>query len=188
MNLKGKKLCGDHDYYIGDCFKGSNFFVYRLCKNPELTDCDELLVKIFNIQGWVTRDMIEYEATQMQKVSDLGISPAFIGLDFCKYDGNDTLYAFLIMEKYGDGTLEDLLKTEYATSHQEEIKQKLKELLDKLYDNGINHGDLHSGNILYKINSGSLEFKLIDFAESSELGTCEKKYTIRNNRECINVE
>jgi predicted unusual protein kinase regulating ubiquinone biosynthesis (AarF/ABC1/UbiB family) len=61
-------------------------------------------------------------------------------------------------------------------------------MLDVLYKNNMMHGDLHSGNVLYKMVDGSIEFKLIDFADSGELGTCAKTYSIRDDNGCFNVD
>jgi serine/threonine protein kinase len=172
LNIKGQKLCGEHEYYIGDCFKGATYYVYRLCKDRELTDCDEMLVKPYKMK-WVKKQDVDKEAFFMKKASDLGISPKLIGVDYCTLNGDN--YGLLLMEKYGDGTLEELFETDYPDTHPE-ITTSLRELLDKLYDNNMMQFDLHSENILYKKIGDTIEFKIIDFGNVGELS--KRRYTI----------
>lgn len=166
--LRGKKLCSDrYTYYFGDCFSGSNFWVYTLCEDKEASKCDTSLVKIRPVSKWVTREVINEEARYMELASRLGVSPRFIGVDFCSAEGLDIEdteeIGLLSVERYGQGSLTELYQTEYFREHVQEIKDKLKRILDVLYDNGIEHNDLHSGNFLYSFKNGELELKVIDF-------------------------
>jgi serine/threonine protein kinase len=166
--ISGKKLCSDrYTYYFGNCFSGSNYWVYTLCEDKELSRCDNLLVKIRPISEWVSKESILKEADYLETASRLGVSPRLIGVDFCSAEDlkidNDGEIGFISMEKYGEGSLSELFKTEYFREHIIEIKDKLKTILDILYDNRIDHNDLHSGNFLYSFKDGEIEFKIIDF-------------------------
>jgi len=116
----------------------------------------------------------------MNLAFELGVSPEFLGLQYCKYDGNE--YAILIVKHYGSGNLTDLLRYDYYEENKDEINRKLKQILDTLYEAKISHNDLHSNNFLYRMNEhGDIEFKIIDFdlAQPFEDGDI-KKYTIKN--------
>ena len=49
-SFKGKKICGDRfDLYFNEIFASSNFYVYSLCRDKELNNCDEMItLKILN--------------------------------------------------------------------------------------------------------------------------------------------
>lgn len=182
--ISGKKLCSDrYTYYFGNCFSGSNYWVYTLCEDKELSRCENLLVKIRPVSGWVTKEAINQEASYMEIASRLGVSPRLIGVDFCsaeelKIDSDEEI-GFISMEKYGEGSLTELYKTEYFREHIIEIKDKLKTILDILYENGIDHNDLHSGNFLYSFKDGEIEFKVIDFDSARPfIPGSRRKYTV----------
>lgn len=179
-NLTGKKICNDsYNYYIGNCYTGSNFFIYSLCEDKELKKCEKTLVKIYQLNKWLTDEKINIEADFMEKAYYLGVSPKLIGVDYCDY--NNKTYGLVLMEKYGDGTLQELYKNkEFISIHIDEIKEKLKIILNVLYDNNINHNDLHSKNFMYSItDTGELEFKIIDFDLANDLGDQERDYKIQ---------
>jgi Ser/Thr protein kinase RdoA (MazF antagonist) len=53
--------------------------------------------------------------------------------------------------------------------------------LDALYDENINHNDLHSNNFLYSISNGDIEFKIIDFDTAFPLTLVgDRNYKIEN--------
>jgi hypothetical protein len=163
-------------YHIGECAYSSNFYVYKVCSPSDITDCDDLLAKVYQIteKGWITEKVLETETEHMYYINSLGIAPKFYGLKFINY--NDSLYGILLMEHYGgkdlknSGTLDDLLHdlTESGydmTIDEKGIKSKIKQLLDILYDHNLQYNDLHSHNFLYKKIDDTYEFKIIDFGD-----------------------
>ena len=170
FELRGKKLCGkNNNLYFNTVYARSNFYVYSLCYDKELTNCSDILAKVYELNSWKGPQDILNEISFMEKASKLRVSPRFIGAQACNYNNKD--YYVLIMENYGNkstgnGSLTSLLLNfpDFVKMHHSEIQQKLKYILDKLYDNGIDHNDVHSGNFLYKINEdGEIDFKIIDF-------------------------
>uniref|UniRef100_A0A6C0B8J7 Protein kinase domain-containing protein n=1 Tax=viral metagenome TaxID=1070528 RepID=A0A6C0B8J7_9ZZZZ len=163
-------------YYIGECAYSGNFYVYKVCSPSDITDCDDLLAKVYKIteKGWITEKVLETETAHMYYINSLGIAPKFYGLKFINY--NDGLYGILLMEHYGgkdlknSGTLDELLHdlTESGydmTIDEKGIKSKIKQLLDILYDHNLQYNDLHSHNFLYKKIDDTYEFKIIDFGD-----------------------
>lgn len=182
MNLKGKKICGDRfDLYFNDVFSSSNYYVYSLCRDRELNDCQETLAKLYPITPWHTSSVIAKEIEYITRASNLGVTPTLIGVEQCEYNGSD--YIIIIMEKYGNGSLTDLLSNGYYEDHKEEINRQLKHILDELYDSDISHGDLHSENFLYKMkDDGEIELKIIDFDLAEPLGSNKRDYVIDDVR------
>lgn len=177
--ITGKKLCSDtHNYYIGNCFAGSNYYTYSLCEDKELTKCTSALLKIYQLNWWLNPDKINKEAAYMKRAYDLGVSPRFIAVDYCNYDGKE--YGLVSVERYGEGTLKDLYENkDFFDSHKDKIVEKLREILNILYQNNIYHNDLHSKNFLYKIDdAGELEFKIIDFDRTYDLDDHPRDYKI----------
>ena len=178
--FKGKKICGDRfELYFNEIFASSNFYLYSLCRDKELNDCNETLAKIYELGGWKTKQEIDEEAEYMQTAFNLGVSPEFLGIEYCNYNGKK--YAILIVQKYGSGNLTDLLRNNYYEENKDVINRQLKQILDTLYDNNIDQDDLHSDNFLYRINeNGDIEFKIIDFDKAKVLGSEQRKYIIDN--------
>ena len=178
--LKSKKICGDRfDLYFNEIFASSNFYVYSLCRDKELNNCDETLAKIYELGGWKKKQEIDEEAQYMQTSFNLGVAPDFLGIEYCDYNGKK--YAILIMKNYSSGNLTDLLRYDYYEENKIVINRKLKQILDTLYDNNIDHNDLHSDNFLYKMNkNGDIEFKIIDFDTTTPLNSNERNYIIDN--------
>lgn len=186
--LRGKKLC-NKDLYFKKIVNGSNYFIYSVCLDKNLTDCNKILVKVYEIKGWLRKEDVLKEGSYMKRGYELGISPELLGIEECKYDGKE--FMFLVMENYGMGCLTELVNSPYYKKHSEFINKKLKELLDSLYDNNINHNDLHSGNFLYNIEEdGSIELKVIDYDNSNELNDKKRNYIIDilESPKKINVE
>jgi serine/threonine protein kinase len=177
-NFKGKKIC-DKEIYFNKIVNGSNFLIYSACLDKSLKDCNKILVKVYEIKkrGWIKKEDIEKEANYMTLGYELGISPEILGIEECKYNGKE--YMFIVMENYGKGTLTELLKSEYIIENEEKIKKELKRILDVLYDNNINHNDLHSNNFLYDIKEDeTIELKIIDYDNSGELNEKRRNYKI----------
>ena len=186
INISGYQI---GDYYIGECAYVSNFYIYKVCtqsiENDRLTDCNELLVKVYKLQFWVTTEKVEFERDIMLKINDLNIAPRFYGLHIITRD--DSKYALLVMEHYGSGlensgTLDDLLKEDISKDSRTNIKVQIKQLLDTLYTNHYQYNDLHSNNFLYKkLKNGKYKFKIIDFEDIEQIPPdkpVDKKYKI----------
>ena len=168
LNLLGKN---ENVLLIYDSYQDNKDRELFLCKTSE------------SKLKWIKKQDVDKEASFMKKASDLGISPKLIGVDYCTLNGDN--YGLLLMEKYGDGTLEELFETDYPDTHPE-INTSLRELLDKLYDNNMMQYDLHSENILYKKIGDAIEFKIIDFGNVGEL--TKRRYTIdRQDKPQIDV-
>jgi len=180
FSFKGKKICGDRfDLYFNDVFASSNNYVYSLCKDRELNNCNETLAKIYDLRYWKKKPDIDKEAEYMRIASNLGVSPEFFGIEYCNYDGKE--YAILIMQNYGSGNLTNLLRHNYYEENEDAINRQIKQILDTLYDNNIDHRDLHSDNFLYRMKeNGDIEFKIIDFDTTNLLNSKKRNYTIQN--------
>lgn len=188
FGLRGKKLCSDrYTYYFGECFSQKSYWIYTLCEDIELSSCDKYLVKIRPISSMEHAYIINDEARYMEVASRLGIAPEVIGVDFCP--AGTQILGLILMEKYGEGTLYELYNTAYFREHTKEIKEKLKYILDILYDNGIDHNDLHSGNFLYSLKDGRPELKIIDFGNAKPfIPGSERKYKIEIGFKYLNVD
>ena len=196
FNLIGKNLCKsgdeiDEKYTFFNVFGSSNTCVYSLCKKTGATtrDCNTYLAKIWQIEGWTDLAYVRNEANFMRRASDLGVAPKFIEQRFCKY--NDKPHAIIIMEKYGIGDLTKLYTEGYYKENKEYIDSQLKSILDTLYDDEIDHNDLHSNNFLYDLDSSEKPiFKIIDFDSSEALDSSSQrnyKIEIVGSYKTINV-
>lgn len=189
FDLKGKKICNikSKKLYFGDLFAGSNFYVYSVCVGENDQKCDKYLAKVYDKprKGWKNKSDITRERNFMVKAA--AVSPKVIGYVYCLY--NDKLFAIIIMEKYGEGPLTDLLKNGEYEKNKEQIDRQLRDLLDYLYAINIDHNDLHSDNILYKKIGSKYEFKIIDFDLSRNLDERKRTYEIeiRGTRESISL-
>jgi hypothetical protein len=185
-SLRNKKICGKRfNLYFNEVFASSNYFVYSLCRDYKLKHCKETLAKVYKI-GRKTVESIEQEASFMKIASDLEVSPKFLGVEYCEYDG--VTYGILIMSHYGQGSLTQLLRNGYYDEHKESVNKELRTILDTLYDNQVDHNDLHSDNFLYRFTENGIEFKIIDFDNSMPLKQY-RNYTIEdvNSNEYISV-
>jgi hypothetical protein len=177
--LVGKPLCNENSKYIIDTYyKGSNFELYSVKDNPNL------LIKVYPIKSWITEDYVENEAYFWKIASELQVAPNYITHTICPsfiidQRGVEKKYGFLIIEKYGIGSLTDLIIKGIYETNKEEINKKLKYILDTLYDNNIDQGDLHSNNFLYDIIDGEIIIKIIDFDMAKLLESKKRNYTIR---------
>ena len=172
--MRSKKICkniNNPEYgYIGDIYAGGTYYVYNVCIDPDCNILSPVLAKIYPLDKHnKTIEEVNKEVNYMLKAFELGITPDIINLLICEYDSTE--YAIIIMEKYGDGTLTELLKMPLYEMYKLEINLQLKTILDILYSNNISHNDLHSDNFLFKFNRDLLgnilneppEIKIIDF-------------------------
>ena len=183
MNFIGKTICNTK-YIIDTQFsKGTSGTIYNIKDNKKL------LVKIIEIRNYNNREQALREIGFMTKASALLITPKIYNVKFCKL--NCKSYVFIVMEKYGDGTLEDMFSAfnemnfnRYKNDNLlQNIGKSITKLFDKLYSVNIFHGDLHAQNILFKLSkSGNLQFRIIDFGYSKKASNYE--YFNRENN-CI---
>lgn len=180
--LKGTKICGERfDLYFNEIFASSNYYVYSLCKDKELNDCNEIIAKVYEMSRYGKKQKeIDEEVKYMVNASKYGVSPEFLGIEYCTY--NEIQYAILIMQKYGNGNLTHLQGLPYYKANEVSIKVQLKQILDTLYNNKINQGDLHSDNFLYRMTENEgIEFKIIDFDKASHFPSSKQRnYIIEN--------
>lgn len=178
FELTRQQVCDD-TFYFNNVFSASNYYVYSLCTDKELTDCDNILAKVYHVNRMKRVKSINTEAEFMEQASRLGVSPTFLGLRYCMY--NNKPYAVLIMSKYGDGNLTTLLNNGMYEQHKDEIHAGIIHILDTLYDHNIDQNDLHSDNILYKMNEqGQIELNIIDFDNAIPLNRRPRTYRIEN--------
>lgn len=170
--LKGAKLC-DERYEIGEIFSSSNFKIYRIHDHPNL------IVKVYPIEYWINVDYVENEAYFWRRASELGVAPRYISHSICPDFIDKKTYGFLIVEKYGKGSLTDLIVSGLYDEYKEIIDKLLRHILDILYENNIDQNDLHSNNFLFDIVDSKIEIKIIDFDSAQALGTRKRNYRIR---------
>jgi serine/threonine protein kinase len=196
-DILGEKICNStHTYYIGKFFTGSNYLIHSLCEDKTQNKCEESLVKIYKLYkrgGHTKIKNVEKEYLFMDKAFSLGVSPEVISVDFCYFKDKYELkkekrgkelttepnYGLISLKKYGEGTINNLYleNKELFNEHKLDIKKKIRDILDKLYENNISHNDLHAKNFLYKFKNNIIEIKIIDFDLSTNTVT-DKKYDI----------
>ena len=171
-NLKLKNLCNNDIYYFNDVFNKATHYVYGIC-NKETGECNKVLAKVYNIDipKWIpegiahvwnkTKKEVETESKYLKIASDLGVTPNYIGTYYCNYNDND--YGIILFEHYGDGSLTDLYDNGEYEKHKYSINSQIKVILDLLYDNKLDHNDLHTDNFLYKKIGYNYLIKIIDF-------------------------
>ena len=112
----------------------------------------------------------------LQRLDGSGLTPKLLSFKTCIFDGEER--KMFEIEKY-DGTLNDYLKSkpnrnELISSFKEIINKSLK--LNREY--GIQHGDFHRSNIVYKRIGNSIKWAFIDFEFSRR---------IHSHRELVNI-
>ena len=162
----GITICNTSYVIESEFSKGASGIIYNLKDNKKK------LVKILPIKRNYNKKNALSEISFMTRTAAMSISPKIYNAKFCKIKGEN--YAFIIMEKYGNGTLEDMFEVfnEMKLNNKElqNIGKKISTLLDNLYKLEIIHGDLHARNILYKIQkSGKIEFRFWLFQKCNKL-------------------
>ena len=186
FKLQGQKLCGeDLELYFEDVFGVSNNYVYGMHQTKEQDGgCVEILAKVFPIGATrllqiggpgnnQTFQALETEYLRAKHAWEIGVGPKVLAVRRCTY--KETEYAIFVMERWGIGTLSTLISSGYYQKHRTEINRKIKDLLDTLYMSGFDHGDLHSGNILFDEN---MNLKMIDFEESQEIDADKRRESL----------
>ena len=134
---------------------------------------ERIAVKVSNINEDdenLTEDKLNEEVRMSKKFSDLGVGLEIkkFGIVHIKNSGKD-LHGFIKMERV-NGNVEQLLEAKvWNKSEIHEIVSKVFDIIKKISDNNLFHGDLHLSNIGFIIDSyGELQLKLIDFGRSGE--------------------
>ena len=164
-NLKGKSICGNEDFFFNDVYSGKNRIIYSVC-NKITGECDKVLAKVYKIKGEKSRK-VDNESKYLKKASDLGITPSYIGTYYCKYDNKN--YGIILFEHFGEGTVTDLIINGEYERNKRSINKQLKDIIDLLYSNKIDHNDMHTDNFLYKKTGTGHLIKIIDFDQAKQL-------------------
>lgn len=137
---------------ITKSFLGNNGTVYILN--------DKIAVKILHKSSWAKPSDIANEAEVQQKAHTLGVAPRVFKVD--PENG-------LMSSEYIKGDTLD----EYLVEHPDEIidiKKQVKGVLDKLYDNGIIHGDLAGSNFIISEGLFGNKIYAVDFSTGVDKG------------------
>lgn len=106
------------------------------------------------------------------------IAPKIYDFFICRYQGND-YYTFL-MELVEGVTLDEFI--DQKGSFPDNLKKAIKIQLDKLYDLGIRHDDMHGGNFIITRTG---DIMIIDFGDvklyRGKVPHTERAYTIQIN-------
>ena len=167
------KAIDNSDFYFGDLFAYSEFYIYTVCSK---SSCSELLGKMYKLSKYLNLKQLEQETTHMKLGYELKVSPECLGI----YTSGP--YHVIIMQRFGEGTLTDLIKSGYYEKNMHTINSKIKHILDVLYDNHLDHNDLHSDNLLYAFNGDAITLKIIDFDKSLPFNSNSTRNYIVENR------
>jgi hypothetical protein len=126
-----------------------------------------------NADGTVTKiGRIADSEVEMQRAAALqGFAPEAL-TDILGDDPNYRQFTMQHLEGYSP--LEDL--GDLPLDELSEVQVKLMRIIDNLHENGIRHGDLHEGNVMYNPATGDV--KLIDFGLAEPIQV-EKAHTPR---------
>ena len=125
------------------------------------TDKDnKYIIKEIQLTNWVTKEDIEKEYNIQTEAYNLGIAPKIYNCII------ENTYGYLIMDKIEN--VESLTsyykrKNKIDNDKFENTVLNIKNAINKLYEKGIYHLDLHSDNILIKENG---EIIIIDYGLS----------------------
>ena len=170
LNISNTKIC-DSKFTFGKYWtRGGEGIIYHVKEPFYNKKCIAKVISTKNSFGRYIKQNIKKEIMLMTKTSSAGISPKIYRVFFCNINNKE--HAVIIMEKYGDGTFEELLHilkqkcihNQNTEDLLEDMKSKVTKLIKHLSKLKINHQDLHASNILYKLTSRTtVELKVIDF-------------------------
>lgn len=149
--------------------EGSYGTAYLACKNKY--DCKVYKAQL--IKGNHTKEFL-HEVYMQQKFAKINLAPKLTNsILFQKKKKN---YGFIEMEAV-DGTLQDLLKTKRNDEFLDRVIVWCGDIIEVMCNEDIIHGDLHWGNIGFKLVLNpngdviNIQFMLIDFGWAC----CKKK-------------
>ena len=97
----------------------------------------------------------------------LGLAPEMLDFESKRFktSNNEIVIHFISMGRV-DTTVQDYLKKVRTDEELEDLMNKVFDVIVKLKEEGLNHGDFHIGNIGLVVTGGELEIKLIDYGFS----------------------
>jgi len=154
--------------------------VWEACLKPDLAVCPyvlrvEQLTLIENIKN------LEVSLKNTKLAGDNGIGPKLIdawlcdnvaknikqlfGTEYVYYKGNEDVkwFLFQVMQKLRGKTLKDLIDEKISIPR--EVWSNLYEKITKMHDLGIQHVDLHPGNVIVDLTTNDVF--IIDYGSSS---------------------
>ena len=121
-------------------------------------------IKIQSINPEINLDA---EVNISKKMGELGIGPKIYDSYYCNYNGDNKV--FIVQEYINGGTLKSWLNDGNKLTPQ--LIKNIHEKINKMHTNGYYHGDIHSENILLKLNKSNKkepEIFIIDFGLSKD--------------------
>ena len=159
-------LAGKHYFIDKKLGEGAFGQVFKVCSTNMKNSCEFVLKK------QLVNDLshIQSEDKMHSIFSKFKLSPKLYDTLIMK-EGKKQ-YAYSLMERV-DGVVENLITSHTSKKQLDAIAESIFQLIQKLCLHNLIHGDLHSGNIGYIVNTNKrqLDLKLIDFGWSSK-GTC----------------
>lgn len=130
-----------------------------------------MVVKVCSICDDVRLEAVQNEIKILKKL-EKSVHVANLVEEFIDNDNNK---AYLVLERAGDLSLEQLVEESHQGLTLEQIKTITKQLcqaVGKLYDNLIVHRDIKPDNIM--LSQSDLVLKLIDFNIAHDLALCSE--------------
>lgn len=167
------------DIKLGPSVFKSNIYSVVDNKNKVLPFIAKIELEISNKNTVKNKKRIEDEANVQSYAGLHGLAPKIYDFYACKHRSKE--FYTILMERMEGVTLDDYIQKHRSVNS--ELKKKIKKVLDKLYDLGIRHDDMHGGNFILSNN----KIFVIDFGDvkiyKNKVPSMERIYTIQ-----INVE
>ena len=167
-----------NDLKIGSSVIHRNIYSVMDKKNNILPFVAKMELEVSNKITYKTKKDIENEVHIQSYVGLHGLAPKVYDFFICKHKGKQ--YYAILMELIEGSTLDDFI--EINGSFPDKTKKAIKKQLDKLYDLGIRHDDMHGGNFLIGKKG---EIMIIDFGDvklyKNKVPKSERIYTIQIN-------
>jgi tRNA A-37 threonylcarbamoyl transferase component Bud32 len=182
---------------------GSYGEVFKACCEDE-NHCG-YAIKVIKPGNKLTPFLAEREIAMWKKIQGLGLCPMLIEYYHHKGKIPEEDYFILVTEAY-DKSIKDALRDVYDPEPQHDnirrlrvlLFEKVKDILLKLHDNGIAHGDAHFGNFMIKcenkevlkfadtllqaIVDGHCQIGVIDFGFTTTLELLGNEYDKETSR------